>query len=137
VSSPYVSWMQMHLGCWYIYGGKGEIIENGRVFDCSGAVTCAYHENGGPDWRQTHSAAKLYDVCEKVKDPQPGDLCFYGPPGKITHVMMYVGDGRVIGASGGNNSTVKVEFAKKIGAKILYRPKVQYRADFRGYGRLP
>lgn len=115
-------------GAPYIWAAKGP-----DTFDCSGLVTWGIQEVGGEDLRPYHNAARLFAELEPTDQPEPGDLCFYGPPGRINHVMVFVGDGRVYGAAGGNSSTK----TPTKGAKVQFRPKVRYRPDFRGYRRLP
>ncbi len=117
----------------YIWGAKGP-----DTFDCSGLVTYALHKAGGPDWRATHSSARLFECLPVVTEPEPGDLCFYGSPERVTHVMVVIGDkiGRVIGASGGNGTCTTLEIAKKIGAAVKFKSGVKYRPDLRGFRRL-
>ena len=120
-------------GCPYIWAAKGP-----DKFDCSGLITWAIRECGGPDWRFSNgSSAHLFDKLKPTDDPEPGDLIFYGPPHKVTHVMVYWGDGRCYGATGGDSTTVSVEMANRRGARVRFRAKVKYRPDFRGFRRLP
>jgi len=117
----------------YLWGGK----DPARGLDCSGLVTAGLHALGGPDWRQTHSSARLFDELEVTEKPAPGDLAFYGPPHRITHVMVVVGDGRVMGAAGGGSGTTSLEIARRQGARVKFKTKHNYRPDFRGFRRLP
>lgn len=127
----------------YLWGAKGP--DN---FDCSGLVTWALLQAGCRDWRQTHSSHVLWNVLEPldelvetdgriIQKPQPGDLAFYGAPGRINHVMVVWGDGRVIGACGGNSDTTGIAEALKRNAKVRFRSSLNYRPDFRGYRKLP
>jgi len=136
------------LGLPYIFGSKGP-----TSFDCSGFVTYLMKQVGGPDWRATHGSAGLFEACPRIQEAedwleditagaphwpcpgvQPGDLAFYGPKGRVDHVMMLAdSDGRVIGASGGNSGTL----TPKPGASVHYKDTVDYRPDFLGFRQFP
>lgn len=132
----FIAWCLKQLGKPYLWGQKGP-----DAFDCSGFVTAGYFEVGLPDWRQTHSSANLWDELDDVPlvlgelqsfpQPKPGDLAFWGDP--VNHVMVHWGDGRLIGACGGDHTTTTVELALKRNAKVRYRNGVNYRPTFRGY----
>ena len=136
----FIAWCLEQVGKPYIWGSKGP-----DSFDCSGYVTDGYFSVGLPDWRQTRSSADLFDLLEDVQilvgetssipKPQPGDLCFWGNP--VNHVMVYWGDGRVLGACGGDHTTTTLEEALKRNAKVRFRSGVNYRAAFRGYRTSP
>lgn len=145
----YLKWVQRQAErgvpyCWPDerngYAGKGlRHPEEPEALDCSGTVTCGlYNATGGRiDWRANYNAARLFLELAPTEKPEPGDLCFYGPPGRINHVMTWVGDGTVVGACGGNRDTLSIEIAQKNGARVKYRPTHEYRVDFRGFRRLP
>ena len=117
----------------YIWGAKG-----GTCFDCSGLVTWAIREAGGPDWRMDHNCRALWKKLERTGTPQGDEvaLVFYGPPNAPNHVMLALGDGRVFGACGGNRDTVNLLTAARMGAKVRYRPVANYRHDLLGFCRL-
>lgn len=130
------------------YSGKGlQHATFKKCADCSGAVTIALWAatEGRIDLRATHNAQALYTLSQKLSGPEealPGDLVFYGP-GKnaINHVMVCIepslhGDYRVFGACGGDSKTTTPELAKKIGARVRYRNRINYRPDFRAIGRI-
>lgn len=125
-------WLVEQEGRYYLWGSKGP--DN---FDCSGLVTCGLLAMGLPDWRATHSSARLYSVLDDTMEPLPMDLAFYGPPSGITHVMFVWGDGRVYGACGGNSGTLTLQVAREQKAKVQFRHKVLYRPGFRGFRRIP
>lgn len=149
VRSDYLAWVQKQEErgtpyCWPDarngYSGKGlHSPQEPDSLDCSGTVTCGLFNatKGALDWRSDHNAARLFLELKPTGTPKPGDLCFYGPPGRITHVMTWVGDGRVVGACGGNRDTLSVEIARKVGARVKYRASHLYRPDFAGYRELP
>lgn len=120
------------LDCPYIWGGKGP-----DCFDCSGLVTWALLRCGGPDLRDTHNSARLFDVSSPVDVPKPGDLAFYRAAKRIEHVMVVLGhiDGSAIvfGASGGGSSTTKPNTK----AFVTLKPDANYRPGFAGFRRLP
>jgi hypothetical protein len=122
-------------------------------YDCSGLVTAGlYHVTKGRlDWRSTHSAQRLYNACKDIEGWNSLDskhlppkselpcLAFYGP-GKnmITHVVVVMPDGRVIGAGNGGDSTVTTpDIAKKRGARVKFFSNHLYRDDFRGFKKIP
>lgn len=117
----------------YVYGSKGP-----DTFDCSGLVTWVIHELGGPDWRDTHNAQKLYDIlAPAVGWAKDGEilLAFYSPArggSHIEHVMISVGDGRAFGACGGDSTTLTVEEAHRVDAKVRFRDSVAYRQRLAG-----
>ncbi len=137
----FMAWLIGQKGKPYVWSYKGAPLLCGEelleCYDCSGLITAGLNYLGCPDWRQTHSAAKLFDELEATKDPHPGDLAFYGPPTRITHTMIFWGDGRVFGATGGNRDTTTPVIAKKKGACVQFKPSVNYRPDFRGFRKLP
>lgn len=133
-----------HEGLPYLWAGKGLRwqLKDGQIegLDCSGLVTDGiYHATKGRlDWRPNGNCNFLFDATKETDDPQPGDLCFYGP-GKnmLTHVMVYIDQGTVFGASGGNSEVTSVKIANSKGARVKSRPGPYYRPDFRAFTKLP
>ncbi len=90
------------LGVPYRYGGAGP-----GGFDCSGLVHFAYARAGkavprttGELWRRTAPV----DTAEA----RPGDLLFFRFDGKMSHVGLYIGDGRFVHApSSGRHVSVE------------------------------
>ena len=85
------------IGTPYLWGGTTT-----SGFDCSGFTMYCYKQAG---INLPHSAQGQYDKTKHFKDiskAQPGDLVFYTgtyqTSNKITHVEIYVGDGKTIGA---------------------------------------
>ncbi|MGH7569058.1 MAG: C40 family peptidase [Gemmatimonadales bacterium] len=91
------------LGSPYRWGGTAE---NG--FDCSGLIQYAYGQYGirlpRTSGDQAHSGSEVSPVIEAL---QPGDILLFSarPGGGVTHVGMYVGEGRFIHSS---NTGVKL-----------------------------
>lgn len=129
------------LGKPYVWGADGP-----DAFDCSGLICWIRKELGLGDWSKTHTSQRMWNECDPVAEVFPGDLCFYGNPptkskpftdAKVSHVMIWYGDGRVIGASGGNRDTISIEVARKQNACVKFRKDVHYRPDFLGYRTAP
>jgi len=75
----------------YVYGGKGP-----DSFDCSGFTSGAWRQAGVS--LSSSSRAQASQGTRVSKDQlQPGDILFYGSP--VSHVAMYIGDGKVVHAS--------------------------------------
>lgn len=127
------------VGVPYLWGHKDPT----KGLDCSGLVTCAGEAVGiwPVGYSVGHNAASLSYLNGQSMaqgDLLPGDMCFYGPDAKsVDHVMIFVGDGRVVGASGGGTNCTTVEFARSIGACVHYKNSINYRSDLVGFGRLP
>lgn len=80
------------VGTPYRYGGSAP-----GGFDCSGLVHYAYTTVGVSIPRTTAGQwSKLPSV--PGNDVQPGDLLFFNIEGKMSHVGMYIGDGRFVHA---------------------------------------
>jgi len=87
-----ISYAMDYLGVPYVWGGSSP-----RGFDCSGLVQYVYAKVG---ISLPHSSRMQYDCGTPVSQGQlkPGDLVFYYNP--IQHVAIYMGDGRIIHATG-------------------------------------
>ncbi|PWK84485.1 cell wall-associated NlpC family hydrolase [Lentzea atacamensis] len=81
----------------YVWGGNGP--DGGHAgFDCSGLTTAAYAAAGV---KLPRTAQTQFDAGPRVPAGQPlspGDLVFYGTPGNIHHVGLYIGGGLMINA---------------------------------------
>ncbi|GAA2693150.1 MULTISPECIES: bifunctional lytic transglycosylase/C40 family peptidase [Actinosynnema] len=81
----------------YVWGGDGP--EHGHAgFDCSGLVKAAY---GAAGIGLPRTAQQQFDAGPLVPPGEallPGDLVFYGTPGAIHHVGLYVGAGLMVNA---------------------------------------
>lgn len=77
-------------------------------FDCSGLMYAVYKNHGILIPRDS-SVQATYGTAVKRKDLQPGDLMFFADnkgKGKVYHVSMYIGDGKMVHAP---NSSKKIE----------------------------
>ena len=90
------------VGVPYRYGGSSP---NG--FDCSGLVQYAYSRAGVNVPRTT---GQLWSAAKPVaqQDLEAGDLLFFSIEGKMSHVGLYLGEGRFVHAPS-SGRTVSVE----------------------------
>jgi cell wall-associated NlpC family hydrolase len=79
------------LGSPYRYGASGP-----AAFDCSGLVNWAF-KNAGVALPRTSRALSTVGRPVAKADLRPGDLVFFYRP--ISHVAIYIGDGKVVHAS--------------------------------------
>ena len=87
-----IGYAMNYLGVPYVWGGSSP-----KGFDCSGLVQYVYAKVG---ISLPHSSRMQYDCGKPVSRNQlkAGDLVFYYSP--IQHVGIYLGDGRIINATG-------------------------------------
>jgi hypothetical protein len=80
----------------YLWGGT-----TGPNYDCSGLVQAAFARHGIWVPRDAYQQEAFVKAIAPVSwEAQPGDLIFFGPSEKATHVGLYLGDGRYIHSSG-------------------------------------
>ncbi len=90
------------LGAPYRYGGSSP-----AGFDCSGLVQYSYARAGMPLPRTTQ-ALWNYTAPIEARRMLPGDLLFFRVSGKMSHVGLYLGDGRFVHApSSGKHVSVE------------------------------
>lgn len=82
----------------YLWGGM-----SAKMSDCSGFARTTYFSSGiilMRDASQQALTGEIFDSKEWREKAQPGDLLFSGNRrGRVTHVMIYVGDGKFIHSS--------------------------------------
>ena len=78
-----------YLGTPYVYGGAAP-----GGFDCSGLTEYVYGRLGK---YLPRSAEQQFEYVQKIPQSwaQKGDLIFFGTPGAIYHVGLYVGNGMI------------------------------------------
>ena len=102
LSTKVVSAAKEYLGVKYTFGGS----KPSTGFDCSGFITYVFNKAGISTSRKT--AAGFYSASNKISSPRVGDLVFFRDTYKsgISHVGIYIGNNRMISASG---SKVQIE----------------------------
>ena len=125
------------VGAPYIWGAKGltQWTPAGLVdrapwaFDCSGLVTYSLLNSSAEvgtfnplDWRGTHGAKQLAEALSAHnvlrENLQLGDLCFFGNPGAITHVAIYIAKDCMLEAGGGDRNTKTLQDAERRNARV-------------------
>jgi cell wall-associated NlpC family hydrolase len=83
----------------YLWGGTV-----GPNFDCSGLMQAAFQSVGiwipRDAYQQEAFAEAVPCSAEDLSLLLPGDLVFFGPPAKATHVGLYLGQGTYLHSSG-------------------------------------
>ena len=67
--------------------------------DCSGFVKYVMEHAAGISMNRSSSSQATQGPKISSNDMQPGDLIFYGSGSSISHVAMYIGDGKIVHAS--------------------------------------
>lgn len=94
-----VSTAKNALGAPYQWGGTTL-----KGLDCSGLTQLSYRTAGIALPRTSNQQFKALPRRDRA---QPGDLLFFGPRGRATHVGIYIGDQRMVHAPG-TGRTVRV-----------------------------
>ncbi|MCR3722481.1 MULTISPECIES: C40 family peptidase [Prauserella salsuginis group] len=95
------------LGLRYLWAGV-----SAYGFDCSG-FTYSVHRAHGVSIPRDSSAQAEYGQDVAVEDLQPGDLLFFAQPGgvgRVHHVGMYIGEGKMIHAPNASESVSIVDW---------------------------
>lgn len=79
----------------YLWGGK-----NVLGIDCSGLVQVIFALNGYILPRDASIQAETGTVINSIEEAKPSDLLFFEKEGRITHVGIYLGNNKIIHASG-------------------------------------
>ncbi len=123
------------LGVPYHWGGR-----EASGLDCSGLVVLALYcaTAGRIDWRRSMWCQRLWETLPAVVegDVRPGDLALYGASdADVSHVMVVLADGRVLGAAGGTSATRRSN--ARPDQCVQTRDRIRYRRDLLGFRRLP
>jgi cell wall-associated NlpC family hydrolase len=113
------------------------------ALDCSEVVAIGVRAASDGKLKQTatHRAQTYHDATRKLglaEFPRAGDLGFFGLDGKsVSHVVVYLGPGRVLSADGATFGIRNVEAAIEAKAKVRVHPSEKYRRDlpFLGWHR--
>ena len=103
------------MGCGYLWGGTST-----KVTDCSGLMKVSYLANGIILQRDASQQALTGKKIADWHQCELGDLLFFGnsKTGRVTHVGMYLRDGKYIHCSG----QVKINSLDPKAADYLYSP---------------
>lgn len=107
------------LGTYYQWGGDCAHNSNHYGMDCSHFTYTVYKKFGLMSGYMT--AAGQYNWSKKINKSQlkRGDLVFYtNSSGRVCHVGIYIGNNKVISASGGDSSTNTLGKARQRNAKV-------------------
>lgn len=135
--SGLVDLAKSYLGTLYEWGG--DIVDNpySYGFDCSHFTYQVLKAYGLMDHYRTSYAQQAWATPISRSELQPGDLVFYkNASGKVNHVVMYIGDGLIIGANGGYSNTNTPEKAKAANAMVKIQ-SIDYSSRAKSYGRVP
>lgn len=126
-----------YLGTLYEWGGDVVDNPNSYGFDCSHFTYQVLKAYGLMDRYRTSSAQQAWATPISRSELQPGDLVFYkNSSGRVNHVVMYIGDGLIIGANGGYSNTNTPAKAKAANAMVKIQ-SIDYSSRAKSYGRVP
>lgn len=135
--SKLVSLAKSYLGTLYEWGGDIVDNPNSYGFDCSHFTYQVLKAYGLMDRYRTSSAQQTWATPISRSELQPGDLVFYkNSSGRVNHVVMYIGDGLIIGANGGYSNTNTPAKAKAANAMVKIQ-SIDYSSRAKSYGRAP
>lgn len=125
------------LGTYYQWGGNCAENKNHYGLDCSHFTYVVMKKFGLMKGYMVAKQQKTY--CNSISQAEllPGDLVFYtNKSGIVNHVGIYMGDNKVISASGGGSSTTTIGKARQKDAKVKIH-KLNYRVGIIYFGRPP
>lgn len=106
VTDSIVAVARRQLGTPYRLGGKAP----GKAFDCSGLVQYVMEHFDITLPRTSREQARVgIPVERKIEALKPGDLLTFGNSKRISHVGIYVGDGKFLHASSSKSRRVVTE----------------------------
>lgn len=135
--SEIVAYAKTFLGIYYQWGGN---YPEGSSYglDCSHFTYQVMKKFGYMKSYMVSADQANYATKISKSDLKPGDLVFYQSKstGKVVHVTIYIGDGKVIGANGGDSSVNSVSAAKAKNAMVKIAD-LDSDSRTKTYGRLP
>ena len=125
------------IGTYYQWGGDKVNNPNHYGFDCSHYTFVVYNKFGLMPNYMTSANQHQWAIPISENQLQRGDLVFYtNSNGRVNHVGIYIGDGKVISASGGDSSTTTIGRARQRNAKVKVH-HIHYRPGPFYYGKSP
>ncbi len=132
-----VEYAKTFQGVYYQWGGN---YPEGSSYglDCSHFTYQVFKKFGLMKSYMVSADQANYVTKIKRSELKPGDLVFYKSKssGKVVHVAIYIGNGQIIGANGGDSSVTSIAIAKKKNAKVKIQ-SIDYDSREKIYGRLP
>ncbi|MDU1176001.1 MAG: C40 family peptidase [Peptoniphilus harei] len=102
IAAKVISSAEDKLGSTYVYGDTGK-----AGFDCSGLVYSIYNDELGISIPRSSRTQSTFGQQVSKSDLQEGDLVFFNTTGNgVSHVGIYVGDGKFIHASSGQGKVM-------------------------------
>lgn len=99
----------------YVYGGN----DPHTGVDCSGFMRYVLANTAGVYMERSSSSQANQGVAITADQMQPGDLLFYTRGGRIGHVAMYIGDGKIVHASNERSGIKISEWNYRVPVKII------------------
>ncbi|WP_312371926.1 C40 family peptidase [Lachnoclostridium sp.] len=132
-----IEYAKTFLGVYYQWGGN---YPQGSSYglDCSHFTYQVFKKFGLMNSYMVSADQANYVKKIARSELKPGDLVFFKSKssGNVVHVAIYIGDGQIIGANGGDSSVNSIETAKKKNAKVKIQ-SIDYDSREKIYGRIP
>jgi hypothetical protein len=121
----------------YQWGGNKAHNKRNYGFDCSHFVYVVLNKFGLIDSYKVAKNMKEWAQEIDEKNLLKGDLVFYtNNSGKVCHVALYIGNGKIIHAGGGDSSVTSIVRARQRNAKVKISA-LHYRKGTMYFGRVP
>ena len=99
----------------YVYGGTNP----NTGLDCSGFTSHVLRTAGGVNLSHSSGAQAREGRVVSAAEMQPGDLVFYSEGGRINHVALYIGNGKIVHASNPKNGILVSSWTYRNPVKIV------------------
>ncbi|UGY92968.1 C40 family peptidase [Streptomyces gobiensis] len=98
-----VNFARAQVGKAYVMGATGP-----NAYDCSGLTTAAFKQVG-VSLPRTSQAQSSAGTEVGLSNLQPGDVLYWGGKGSATHVAIYIGNGKYVGAQNPSSGVAEHE----------------------------